>query len=246
MGQPPVIFDDFYEMVGELGRGTTGTVYEAWHTRLDRRVAVKVPDLTPDAERTAKAERFLRECRALACLTGGSACRIPRLYVVTEHPPGHPYYVRELVEGSTLEQWAASRSSDLLACLSILAEVARVVQRVHEQGFAHRNLSPANVLVAPDSTPRLIGFGRVGALAGSDWLPPGAEGVPAAEDKRDLHELVAWLFAAYGRPVPPRLDRALWEAATPGEVGAAILRHLGEAAVPGTAADPRRQSGSEW
>jgi hypothetical protein len=59
--QPPAIFDAFYEIVGELGRGTTGTVYEARHTRLDRRVALKVPDLSPDAERSAKAQRFLHE-----------------------------------------------------------------------------------------------------------------------------------------------------------------------------------------
>jgi hypothetical protein len=59
--QSPAIFDDFYEIVGELGRGTTGTVYEARHTRLNRRVALTVPDLSPDAERAAKAQRFLRE-----------------------------------------------------------------------------------------------------------------------------------------------------------------------------------------
>jgi serine/threonine-protein kinase len=129
--QTPAIFDDFYEIVGELGRGTTGTVYEARHTRLNRRIALKVPDLSSEAERPARARRFLRECRALAYLTGGPACNIPRLLEVTEHPAGCPYSVRELVEGSTLEQRAAEGSLDIRTGLSVIAEVARMVQWVH-------------------------------------------------------------------------------------------------------------------
>ncbi len=74
MEQSPAMFNAFYnyEIVRELGRGTTGTVYEARHSQLNRRVALKVPTLLPDAERDVKVQRLYRECRALASLTGAS------------------------------------------------------------------------------------------------------------------------------------------------------------------------------
>jgi serine/threonine protein kinase len=223
--QPPTIFDSFYELIRELGHGTTGTVYEAPHTRLNRRVALKVPDLSPETERPAKAQQFLHEeCRALAYLTGGPDCRIPRLLVVTEYPAGHPYSVRELVEGSTLEQRTAEGSIDLRAGLAVVAGVARVVQWVHEQGFAHRNLSPANVLVARDGAPWLIGFGRVGLVAGSPLLPAGAAGTLAEVDVRGLLQLLGWLCGALRHPVPGGLDRAA--ALTAGGFAEAVAVHL--------------------
>jgi serine/threonine protein kinase len=223
--QPGAIFDDSYEIVGELGRGTTGTVYEARHTRIDRRVALKVPDLSAGAERQERAQRFLhRECRALAYLTGGPDCRIPRLLAVTEHPAGHPYSVRELVAGSTLEQRAADGSIDLRDGLGVVAEVARVVQWIHDQGFAHRNLSPANVLISRDGAPWLIGFGRVGFVAGSPMLPAGASGTPAAVDVRGLRELLCWLCGTLRQPIPDGLDRAA--AITPGAFAETVAGHL--------------------
>jgi serine/threonine protein kinase len=223
--QPPAIFDDFYEIVGELGRGTTGTVYEARHTRLDRRVALKVPHLSPESQRPTKAQRFLHEeCRALAFLTGLPVSNVPRLLVVTEYPAGQPYSVRELVDGSTLEQRATEGSVDLRTGLAVIAEVARVVQSVHDQGFAHRNLSPANVLVARDGTPWLIGFGRVGLLAGSPLLPAGAVGTPAEVDVRGLRDLLRWLCGVLGQSVPDGLDRAA--AMTAGAFGEAVASQL--------------------
>jgi serine/threonine protein kinase len=201
-------------------------VYEARHTRLNRRVAVKEPDLSPEAERRVKAERFLRECRALACLTGGPDCGIPRLHVVAEDPAGRPHSVRELVEGGTLEQRATEGAIGLRAGLEIVARVARVVRWVHEQGFAHWNLSPANVLVAPDGTPWLIGFGRVGLVAGSRLLPAGAAGTPAEADIRRLQELLRWLRGVVGQPLLPGLEVAIGPGAVPtaGAFGEAVAR----------------------
>jgi eukaryotic-like serine/threonine-protein kinase len=226
--QPPATFDGSYEIVGELGRGTTGVVYEARHIALNRRVALKVPTLSPDAERPAKAERFFQECRALAHLTSEPGCNIPRLLVVTEYPKGQPYSVRELVEGSTLEQRAAEGSIDLRSGLAVVAEVARVVQWVHGQGFAHRNLSAANVLVARDGTPWLIGFGRVGLLAGSHLVPAGAAGTLAGVDARGLQDLLRWLCGALRQPVPSGLDRATapGSVATAGAFGEAVVDYL--------------------
>src|SRR5262245_1802036 len=105
-----------------------------------------------------------------------------------------------MIAGETLEHRTRTGPADLRAGLAVVAEVARVVAWVHARGFAHRNLTAANVLVARDGGPWLIGFGRVIALAEAGWLPPGVQGTPPTEDKRGLHELVAWLFELAGRP----------------------------------------------
>ena len=227
-GQWPADFDEFYEIIGELGHGTSGTVYLARQKSVDRRVVIKVPCLSPEAERSARIQQFFLECQALAELTGGPDCDIPRLQVVTEYPAGHPYYVRDLVEGSTFEQRAAWESIDLRAGLAVIAEVARVVQRVHEHGFLHGNLRPENVLIARDGSPRLIGFGGVGLLTGSRLLPDGEAGTPADFDVECLRAQVRWLCSSLGSPVPDGLKHAT-DSRTPLTAGAfsdAVGSHL--------------------
>jgi serine/threonine protein kinase len=197
-----------YEIVHELGRGTTGTVYEARDTRLNRRIALKVPLLLPDTEWQTKVQRFYWECQALANMTGGPDCNIPRLCEVGQNAAGQLYSVRELVDGSTLEHLASDGAIDLRAGLAVVAELARVVRWVHDQGFAHRNLAAANVLVARNNTVWLIGFGRVGLLVGSPMLPSGSAGTPGEVDVRGLQDLLRWLCMALRQPVTAELERA--------------------------------------
>lgn len=217
-----------YELVGELGDGTTGTVYEARDTRLTRRVAIKVPDLSPEGEGPMKAARFQLECQAVAWLTSWPGCSIPRLLEVNEDPPGHRYYVRELINGCTFEQRVAEESIDLRAGLSIIAQVADAVQRIHVYGFAHRNLSPTNVLVGRDGLIWLIGFGRVGFLAGSQMLPAGTVGTPTEVDVQGLRELLKWLCDALAYPVPDSLVRSTTadQDRTAGAFGDAVTCYL--------------------
>jgi serine/threonine protein kinase len=182
-------------------------VYDARDIRLNRRVALKIPILSPDAERSAKLARFHRECQVLAHLTSEPGSNIPTLLMVGEHE-GLPFSVREFVDGRTLQQRASERSINLRVGLELIASVARIVDRVHAQGFAHRNLSPENVLVSTDGTARLIGFGRVGMLAGSDPLAQGTSGVPRDVDVRGLQDLLRWLCETLGQPIPPALEKA--------------------------------------
>jgi serine/threonine protein kinase len=214
-----------FELLGELGRGTTGVVYEARDLVLNRRVALKVPVLAPESERAVRTKRFLRESRALAFLSGRPSVGIPAIHEVVEYQ-GQPFYSRELVDGSTLEQLVATGSIDLRTGLAVVAEIARVVHGVHERGFVHRNLSAANVLVGRDGTAWLIGFGRVGDVAGSQQMPAGAMGTSAEVDVRGLRELVRWLYGAVRQPVPAGLEHVLAPGAVPtaGALGEALAR----------------------
>src|SRR5262249_39562282 len=94
---PPAI--PGYEILGELGRGTTGVVYKARHLRLDRLVALKV---VPDTAHVRPEDlvRFLNEAEVLA------RCQHPHVVLIYEAAwhEGRPYLVMELVEGGTLSQ----------------------------------------------------------------------------------------------------------------------------------------------
>jgi serine/threonine protein kinase len=207
VADPTAPFPDF-EIRGELGRGTTGVVYDVHWTSLNRRVALKVPFLSPESERARRASQFLSEAKALASLSGRSPARVPTLYLLAEYK-GQPFYARELVDGDTLERKVATWAVDLRAALTIVADVASGVQWVHEQGLVHRNISAANVLLDADGGPRLIGFGRVRQIAGARSIPIDDAGTTIDVDLQGLRNLLQSVCAALGHRIPDSLDHAI-------------------------------------
>jgi len=197
-----------FDILAEVGRGTTGLVYRAKDVRLNRVVALKVLDLGPAAERAMRVARFQREAQVVASLTWKPDPTIPALHAVMEHR-GQPHYIRDFVEGKTLEQCAAVGSFKLAEGIRVLEAVARAVARVHARGVAHRNLHPSNVLVAADGAAKLIGFGRVGPLAESELITPGAAGTPAEIDVHALQGMLNWLSSALGQPLPSHVEPAV-------------------------------------
>lgn len=147
--QPDHFRDLGYTIVRELGRGTTGIVYEAVASEIGRHIAIKIPS----DGRSARAER---EAGVHASLRHDN---IVALWRIGEHW-GRYYSVRELVVGQDLEQSLQSRSVTLTETVRVLAGVVRAVQAVHAQGIIHRNLVASNVLIAENGTAKLIGFGR--------------------------------------------------------------------------------------
>jgi serine/threonine protein kinase len=196
-----------YTILAELGRGTTGIVYKARHGILkpDRLVALKIPSLGPPSEQPKRLASFHREFHALAMLTHEPDPAFPTLFDVGHDNAGEHYLAREFVDGSTLERRATGGALGLREGIRILATVAGAVRELHDRGIAHRNLQPSNVLVGRDGTAKLIGFGLVWALAGSDKLPPGLSGESAEVDVRALRKMLSWLCATLRLPVPASL-----------------------------------------
>jgi serine/threonine-protein kinase len=195
-----------YEILAELGRGTTGIVLKARADMPINRVrALKVLLLAPAADASLRVARFHREAEVLANLTGDPDPDFPTLYEAGEHN-GQFYLVREFVEGNTLEYQARAGLLSLREGIAILASVGGAVRRVHDRGIAHRNLHPSNVLIAADGTPKLSGFGLVGLLEGSERLPPGSPGTPAAVDVQALQRMLGWLCSALNQPKPAWLQ----------------------------------------
>jgi serine/threonine protein kinase len=147
----------------------------------------------------------VREAQVLAALTAEPNPNIPSIFEVGEYQ-GLTYLTREHVEGNSLERLTKSGAIGLLQGIDIVGKVAGVVQQVHAEGLAHRNLQPSNVLIDTGGTVKLIGFGQVGFLRSSNRLPPGASGTPVDVDILGLQGLLRWLHATLRHPFPTSLE----------------------------------------
>ena len=143
-----------YEVQAELGRGGMGVVYQAWHLRLHRLVALKML-LTGAYARPEERERFRREAEAVA---GLRHLNIVQVYDVGEHD-GRPYFTMEFVEGGAWPRRSRRRPCRPARPPRLLATLAEAVQAAHDRGIVHRDLKPANVLLTADGTPKIADFG---------------------------------------------------------------------------------------
>ena len=195
---PPNIPD--VEIIAEMGRGTTGVVYQARFVSRDRVVALKtcVPH-----DRELNQRRLMREGRILAGLTSAEQTGIPKLHVIGE-VEGQLYLVRDYIEGATLESVVDRREIGLRSGVRILKRVAEILVRVHDPGLVHRNLQPTNVLLGTDNVIWLIGFGRCrmqDVKAG-----PGAANTADA-DIRALQQMLNCMCATLSPDLPDWLGR---------------------------------------
>jgi serine/threonine protein kinase/Tfp pilus assembly protein PilF len=154
-----------YEVVGKLGEGGMGIVYQAKDSHLGRDVALKVlPEgFAADPERTA---RFEREARVLASLNHPNIAQIYGLEVSGDLRA----LVMELVEGPTLAERLESRVLSLNESLSVARKIADALEEAHEKGVVHRDLKPQNVKVSLDGRVKVLDFGLAKAadsLAGA-------------------------------------------------------------------------------
>jgi serine/threonine-protein kinase len=146
-------------IVGELGRGGGGTVYEARQLAAGgRTVAVKVVHGTSKPER----ERMVREVRALGQLAHPN---IVTVHEVGECPDG-PYFSMEYMANGSLARRLGSAPLAAHDSARLLEAVARGVAAAHAGGILHRDLKPSNVLLSADGTPKVSDFGLAKFLDG--------------------------------------------------------------------------------
>jgi serine/threonine-protein kinase len=158
-----------YEVLGELGRGGMGVVYQARHIALDRVVALKMI-LRGEHEGPEQRRRFRTEAEAVARLQHPNVVQI---HEVGEHD-GLPFFSLEFCPGGSLERKLGGTPLPPREAARLVQTLALAMQAAHERGIVHRDLKPANVLLAEGGTPKVTDFGLAKKLDESGQTPSGA------------------------------------------------------------------------
>jgi serine/threonine protein kinase len=143
-----------YRIIGKLGVGGMGIVYEADDLSLPRRAALKFlpEELAGDAD---AARRLRREAHAIGLLNHPNICTI---YEVDEHN-GRTFIAMERLEGRTLKAHIARKKLTTAEILDIAIQVAGALEAAHAKGVVHRDIKPGNIFVNDQGLVKVLDFG---------------------------------------------------------------------------------------
>jgi len=166
-----------YRIVKEIGRGGMATVYEAQHTVLPRRAAVKVMHGAL-LRQPGMATRMVQEATILEDVRHPGVVRV---YECNLLPDRRPWIAMELVEGETLaNRLLYANTLSALEVATLLTNVTDVLAAVHRAGVVHRDLKPDNLMCTPsdrDYALRVLDWGvaRLGPIGRltMDGMTPG-------------------------------------------------------------------------
>jgi serine/threonine-protein kinase len=157
-----------YRLDARIGHGGMSTVYRAFDTVLERKVAIKLMhrEIASDSD---QLERFRREARAVAQLNHPHIVTVIDAGEWDEHDEqsgsqiievGTPYIVLEHVEGETLKELIRRDAPlDAPTALAYAIEIARALGAAHAQEIVHRDVKPQNVLLSGEGGAKITDFG---------------------------------------------------------------------------------------
>jgi serine/threonine-protein kinase len=152
-----------YRLIRPIGEGGMAVVWEARDEVLGRTVAVKVLAGRHLGDPQSR-ELIRREARAAAALSHPNIAQVHD-YGETTTPTGvFPWVVMELVRGDTLLTRASQATVTPRFAMRVCAEVAAALAAAHGEGIVHRDVKPANVMLAPTGA-KVVDFGIAAAVA---------------------------------------------------------------------------------
>ncbi|MFE7747485.1 protein kinase [Streptomyces sp. NPDC057428] len=210
-----------YRLLSVLGEGGMGTVWRARDQVLHREVAVKEVRAAADSPAGRSAGMYARLERE-----AWAAARINARGVVTVHDvatfDGRPWIVMELVRGRSLADALGARGAlPPREVARIGAEVLAALRAAHGEGVLHRDVKPANILLADDGRIVLTDFGiatvegdtaltLTGEIVGSpEYVAPERALGRTPGTASDLWSLGALLYTAVQGRSPFRRTTAL-------------------------------------
>ena len=211
-----------YRVVRRIGGGGMGSVYEAQHTVIGRKLALKLlhPQLAADE---GVLKRFLNEARAAGMLGHPN---IVESIDMGRTADGWPFLVLELLEGSDLEKEIARVGPlPIGRAVRIALQVAAALSAAHAKGIVHRDLKPENVFLTPRGGTdhvKVLDFGiskfadaaapsggtRTGAVMGTPgyMAPEQITDASRADARADVYALGVILYQSLAGALPYQAD----------------------------------------
>jgi serine/threonine protein kinase len=160
---PGTLIGGMYRVIGRLGAGGMGKVFQCRDENLSRDVALKVLNWTRHT--TRPEERKLLEEASLS-----APFQHPGIATVFGHDShcGHRFIVFEYVQGETLRQVLIRRERlPANEALRILRPLAEAIDHAHSMGIIHRDLKPENICFTLTGQPKILDFGLAQRVAES-------------------------------------------------------------------------------
>lgn len=200
---------DRYVTDAGLGAGGMGQIWEGTDERLNRKVAIKLihPGLRGDS--SAVRRRFYREARVLARLRHPG---IPVLYDFGQHEDDLFIVMELFPQAASLKDLVGERGADRVPApwaAAIGAQMCAALAAAHRTGLIHRDLTPSNIVLAPDGTVKILDFGVAAALDRAEfseithpgevpgsvlYMAPETDGHRPADARSDLYSVGCVLY----------------------------------------------------
>lgn len=153
----PRVLSDRYRILGLVGEGGMGMVYEAMQVYPPRRVALKA--LRPGLQSRSLLRRFAHEAAVLARLQHPGIAQVYDAGASDPTSPDQAFIVMEFVDGKPIIEHARAAELDVNERVRLMAMVCDAVQHAHQRGVIHRDLKPSNVMVDSIGQPKILDFG---------------------------------------------------------------------------------------
>jgi serine/threonine protein kinase len=136
-----------YSILRKIGSGAMSVVYEAFDTKLERKVALKILTISEQVDKKAQT-RLAHEAKVISKFDHPNAGVVYSL----EEIAGLKFLVMALYEGETLESYLSSNTLSIATVLEFALQIASALAHAHSFGVIHRDIKPANIFVAKDSS----------------------------------------------------------------------------------------------
>ena len=199
-----------YHLMGELGRGGGGIVYEGFHPTLNRRVAIKMlsHELVYEGD---FAERFVAEAKLVAALRHDNIVQV----YDCEAAYATFFLVMERLEGVEVSKLLEEGPLTVEEVRHIMRQVMRALQYAHRRGLVHQDIKPSNLFLEDTGRVKLMDFGIASTQAreGNAGVPAGVMGTPgyiapevmrgqAVDGRADLYALGVMAYELFTGELP--------------------------------------------